>query len=285
MKKGFFSGDYVVESRRANIFGAQLFRYILSYVCLACRRFIYSENLTPKDRVSRRDGICWIPEFLDLKAVKLVESEFNKQLKGAGGSFTDGSTLVKRSTIQNLDTVANASQYIIKNPKVIDLVQNALGRRYDVCDVWFDIVVSGDPSIGDSQRVMHTDNFYSTYKMWYFLDDVTLAHGPLVFATGTSRFSFIRAIFEYVNSISYAAKNASWRPSKTWQKLLSLHPKEITVPANSFVIADTHGFHRRGDAVAGMERRQIHFRMRTNPLKKCFSLMERLANPQLCPLL
>ena len=118
---------------------------------------------------------------------------------------------------------------------------------------------------------MHTDNFYATHKIWYFLDDVTLEHGPLIVTPGTSRFSLLRAAFEYINSLSYDSQNVAWRPSQRWQNILKLRPKAMTVAANTLVIANTHGFHGRGDAVSGMERRQIHLRVRIKPLKKMFS--------------
>lgn len=270
-EKKFFSGYYVVESRLAKIFGAQVFRYVLAALSLSIRRLIYSNNLTPLDMTFKKLGICTIEEFLTKEQARLVNAEFNKKLEAPTNSFDDESTVVKRSTIEDFSSIPSVAEHILNNPQVVELVQNAEGRKYDIGHTWVDIVCSGDIEIGDSQKVLPTDNFYATHKMWYFLDEVTLEHGPLIVTPGTSRFSLLRATFEYINSLSYQSQNVAWRPSQRWQNILKLRPEPVTVAANTLVIADTHGFHRRGDSVAGMERRQIHFRVRINPLKRMFS--------------
>jgi len=271
MKKNFFSGYYVVESKLANLLGAQVLRYCLASFSLTIRRLRYKKNLTNTDQLLHKSGFCIIEDFLSKEDADNVNLEFSKVLYSPTDSFEDGSTKVIRSTITNFKKVPHTFKNILNNSQVIDLVQNAEGRKYDIGEAWFDIVKNGDPDISDSQKIMHTDNFYATHKMWYFLDDVTIEHGPLVVAPGTSRFSLIRAIFEYVNSINYDSQNVAWRPSKRWKKIFNLRPKPMVVPANSLVIANTHAFHRRGEALSGMERRQIHFRIRIDPLKKMFS--------------
>ncbi len=42
-------------------------------------------------------------------------------------------------------------------------------------------------------------------------------------------------------------------------------PVAVTVPANTLVLADTVGFHRRGEAQNTTPRRAIYIFMRTNP--------------------
>ncbi len=42
-------------------------------------------------------------------------------------------------------------------------------------------------------------------------------------------------------------------------------PVALSVPANTLVLADTVGFHRRGEAQDGRPRRAIYIFMRTNP--------------------
>jgi hypothetical protein len=271
MKKGFFSGYYVVESKLANLLGVQFFRYLIAHFGLSLRRLLYSNNLSSLDIALKNDGVCIIENFLEVDQLHLAEKEFNQLLRRATDSFEDGSTFVKRSSVIDLDSIPFVSEYICKNKRVVNLVQNAEGRKFDVSEAWFDIIKNGDPSVGDSQKVLHTDNFYATHKIWYFFDDVTEDHGPLVFAAGTSRFSLRRGIFEYVSSLFYDSQNVAWRPSQKWINFLKISPQLLTVPANTLVIANTHGFHRRGDAVPDMERRQIHFRVRINPLQKILS--------------
>ena len=120
--KKIFSEYYVVESRLANFCGAQLFRYVLAALSLAIRRLIYSNNLTPSDMALKKFGICTIEEFLTKEQAKFVNVQFNRKLEAPTDSVDDGSTVVKRLTIDDFSLNPIVAEHILNNPKVIELV-------------------------------------------------------------------------------------------------------------------------------------------------------------------
>lgn len=270
MRKGFFSGYYVVENVLLNILGAQAFRYIVASMSLTIRRWLYTGTPNVYDKELRQNGFCVLREFLSETDKSIVLKEFEKNLANAEHSFEDGSTKVVRQTVSNLNNIENIRSRVIFNEALVNLVEKAEARRYTVKEVWLDKICNGDPETSDSQKQFHTDNFYTTHKVWYFLDDVNLSDGPLTIAKGTSRFSIIRLVFEYMQSVTYRSKNYAWRPNKFWRRLLAVRPHPVIVPANSLVVANTHAFHKRGDAEQGTTRRQVHFRIRINPMTRIF---------------
>ena len=140
-------------------------------------------------------------------------------------------------------------------------------KPIDIGDVWFDTVVNGDPRKGeDSQKQLHSDIFFTTHKVWFFLEPVKLEDGPLCFAPGTNRVTWKRLVFEYSKSIKYdQLSDYSFRVEPADKAYFGFEEKSLTCPANTLVIANTCGFHRRGDAVAGHTRKQIHFCIRSQP--------------------
>lgn len=124
----------------------------------------------------------------------------------------------------------------------------------------------------DPQKNLHSDTFHPTMKSWYFLDDCNSDNGPFTYLPGSQRLTMARLKWEYRKSISIASQgdkyssNGSFRA--TPEDLLSMglgQPIGLSVPANTLVIANTHGFHRRGDAAKRSMRTEIWSISRSNP--------------------
>lgn len=124
----------------------------------------------------------------------------------------------------------------------------------------------------DPQKNLHSDTFHPTMKSWYFLDDCNADNGPFTYLPGSQRLTMARLKWEYRKSISIAShgdkysSNGSFRA--TPEDLLSMglgQPIGLSVPANTLVIANTHGFHRRGDAAKRSMRTEIWSISRSNP--------------------
>ena len=74
---------------------------------------------------------------------------------------------------------------------------------------------------------------------------------------------------EYINSIkfSFNRSSASFRLDDKIANFSEDKKKEIICKPNTFLIANTHSFHRRGNAEKGMVRDAIAFWTRENPFK------------------
>ncbi len=124
----------------------------------------------------------------------------------------------------------------------------------------------------DPQKNLHSDTFHPTMKSWYFLDDCSSDNGPFTYLPGSHRLSFARLKWEYHKSITIAqqgdkySSNGSFRA--TPEDLASMgmgEPVGFSVPANTLVIANTHGLHCRGHAQKRSMRTEIWSISRSNP--------------------
>lgn len=128
---------------------------------------------------------------------------------------------------------------------------------------------------GDVQKVFHRDTYFPCVKWWYFPEEVNDENGPFVYIPGSHRFTDNLAKFIYDQTISIARGDIlAERTYGHEEGSLRVFPNEITdmgwsvkkcfVPANTFVVANTFGFHRRGDVIKEGHRNAIHGSIRLN---------------------
>jgi hypothetical protein len=111
-------------------------------------------------------------------------------------------------------------------------------------------------------------------KAWYFLEDVNSEDGPFHYVPGSHRLTRRRIKWEYAESIRrsesgktrHETAGGAFRPDENDVQELGLPDAiPLIVKKNTLVIADTLGFHKRGQAVAGKERIAIWVNSRVNP--------------------
>ncbi len=137
------------------------------------------------------------------------------------------------------------------------------------------LVVNGaDPGarISDPQKDFHADTFHPTMKAWLFLDDVTPENGPFHYVPGSHRLTPARLAWDHEMAVTGRnlentyAQRGSFRISEAELAARGFaSPIAFTVPANTLVMADTYGFHRRGDAAPGTSRLALYAYSRANP--------------------
>lgn len=125
------------------------------------------------------------------------------------------------------------------------------------------------PGNGDIQKVCHSDVFYPCVKYWYFPDAVEEDQGPFLFAKNSVELTHEILQFHYRESVLVV--NNKWDPTRNkghgegsfraigndlQEMNLKLEP--ITCKPNTLVIANTSGFHCRGDAKQRHVRNALH---------------------------
>ena len=130
-------------------------------------------------------------------------------------------------------------------------------------------VADGPP---DPQLELHSDTFQPSLKAWFFLTDVAASDRPLTYVAGSHRLTAERLEWEWNRSQSVLrdgdrlSRRGSLRVSPDELPRLGLPPPtRFCVPANTLVVADTYGFHARGDAVGPTVRVEIWAFCRRNP--------------------
>lgn len=119
---------------------------------------------------------------------------------------------------------------------------------------------------------MHADTFHPTIKAWLFLEDVTVDKGPFTYVPGSQRLTLKRLRWEYGRSVHAArmqdkySEKGSLRADDTALAEMGLPaPKGITAKAGTLVIANTNGFHGRGQAADDASRLELWAYSRHNP--------------------
>jgi len=271
--KDIFSDKKVVENTILNYAGSQILRVLLSSFAYSYRSTLKSWTNTNLTIMLRKKGFILIHNFLSDEDFKKVKDEFNNKRKaGCHSPIKDGDTFVDRFTYSpDQWRRLPAINKLLSNNLLLKTLESVELENIDIGDVWFDTINYGNSKKGaSSQTELHSDTFYNTHKVWFFIDPVTLEDGPLYFVPGSNQLSLKRLIFEYNKSIHYKnLKDYSFRVEPKDRAFLDCEEKALICPSNTLIIANTRGFHRRGQAQVGHFRKQIHFCIRT---KKPFSL-------------
>ena len=124
----------------------------------------------------------------------------------------------------------------------------------------------------DPQQNFHLDTFYPAFKFWIFPDDVLLDSGPFEYVPKshmpTKRIykhlqdGYLSNAYNSNYSISSDHAEGSLRATSNDIIRMGLSPKRISVKANSLVVANVGGFHRRSLAKKHVTRHAIHSSIR-----------------------
>ena len=280
----------VIKSRILNVLGIQVVRYIFSYLYSKSKKTFYRisnqfklNNSQFKDSLSQldSDGFCVfsISSCDHQVSNNDLLNEWNEAF-----NICEEEGIVTDNTIYDNDTVVNRRTFIpkkeIKNiftntitifnsSYVRSILSSYIGREINddyLIDqkLWFDDVNNG--IIFCSANELHTDIYYSTLKLWIFIEDVNDESSPLAYCKNSHLFSLKRCSFEYRKSINYMKENDfSWRVQGDSIASNIKNKTLVTTSAGSVVIADTHGFHARHFSCKKSSRKQIHISLRYKP--------------------
>ena len=130
---------------------------------------------------------------------------------------------------------------------------------------------------GDVQKYLHSDTYFPAYKYWYFPNEVREEDGPFAYVPQSHRLTKNLLEWYYKQSIdivegrvtdrTYGHAEGSFRIFP--EELETLGLKEITFPvkANTLLIANVFGFHRRSEVTQEGYRDSIHGSIRWSPLE------------------
>ena len=135
--------------------------------------------------------------------------------------------------------------------------------------------IFGDPNKDTDNNVpFHADIHFHSHKVLFYMSDVTEEGGPFIYCKNSHLNNLDRLWFEFKRGQLKDAHIEGWRIQQHLDKKFfnnyfsKLKNKEYKVacPANTLVIANVHGFHKRGESISGVERSLIRIPLRYNPL-------------------
>ncbi|MCC2674832.1 MAG: protein involved in biosynthesis of mitomycin antibiotics/polyketide fumonisin [Ramlibacter sp.] len=278
----------VIGSRRLNRLGLHLLRILLSDALYLLRTLPFAWLHPVLWFRFVRDGFVVIENFLPAADADAVRSEYDaasrtywaanplerigergfgpKHLRRGGFDRYDGDSANRFIDIPPSGAIRRAFCSSWRMSSLCLALFGTLNRfrKHSIYEL-----VHGDETLNpDVQRELHKDTFHHTFKTWYYLDDVTAAHGPTQVVAGSHRTSLRRLRWEYMRSMAAVddaghGSGGSFRIDDAELPSLGLPPpQEVLCRSNSLVVVNTKAFHRRGDAPRDTVRRSLYANFR-----------------------
>jgi hypothetical protein len=270
------------SSLAANVLGMQFIRRFAFWLHRVAR---WPQRTPPEYRAIlrglKRDGYYLVPDFLSPEAHERVEAEYRR----LAPEFVEDHSAVRLPRVTGMSLhdrrmdreVANL---LLEHPLFPTVARAFLNRVYHFPLQAFFTRISCDqdeltlPKNGGTNN-LHFDAPTRVLKFFYLVTDTTEAHGPLTYCTGSNRRSLKHYLLEYKLSVRYAKNRGNvmhsgeYRDGDPWVKI---SPEEMTAAglsetpivgrANTLIIADVGGFHRRGVFRTAGERNTIEINYR-----------------------
>lgn len=268
-----FTANPIIGNRFLNKLGLHIARVRAAHAMTRWRTLFLGGSLPAEIKQQYREqGFVKIENFLSAEDFQKVreeilafQGELRKMIQGDTETFQG---LLDDATLEKMP----ATRTLLKSKRFQDVMCYG-GGAYKLPMCFAHCVSNGvAEGTGDPQKDFHSDTFHPTMKAWLFLDHVDDSIGPFNYVPGSHRADKTRLDWDYENSV--AGKELENRYAKRGSLRISpdeleargfAEPVAMKVPANTLVMADTYGFHRRGDAQPGTSRLAIYAYSRANP--------------------
>ena len=273
--KLLFSAEKCLDNLLLNIFGFQVIRYLLA-------RFFYTikHNFIKSNEYQevKKKGYSQIENFLNEEDFKKIIDEYSvaindqryakKVSQQIDGTIDEGLDYISMPLNDNIKNVYPNLYNLKNNQKVKNYFYECEQKNNIQIHARLEKIIVRDKTKLDPNKDYHFDTFHHTFKAWLFLGNVRNEDGPFHIVPNTHKLSFGRLFFEWKMSILYSLKkiNSSFRSVKR-KEILDNKSKSFKVSKNTFLMANVHALHRRGDAENNTERVSIQFWTRENPFK------------------
>ncbi len=268
-----FTKNPLIGSRLANRLGLHVVRMVVAHSIMGLRMRLLGRQVDPQLRKQwYEEGFMLVENFLDevsLAALRREASCADADVR----ECIQGDTLTHRiqldhATLEHMP----AFKAVLDAPRLQRLLKFASGKQVRPI-AYIQTIKNGfvDGPV-DPQKHLHSDTFHPTMKSWFFLDNVDERNGPFTYVPGSHRLSMARLKWEYTKSIEisegadkYSGNGSLRLTDSDAQDMGFPPPKAFAVPANTLVVANTHGFHCRGKASEKSLRTELWTISRGNP--------------------
>lgn len=268
-----FRDNRLIGSKRLNRMGLHTARVRLAHWLAWSRRARLARKLSPQDRAQfDAQGFIVIENFLPAQEFAVLRERI-LQLEAPAREMLQGDTITRRIAIDSAFLAAIPGlRALIRSPRWRSLVRYV--SSFDSEPLYYiqTILPRRADAAPDPQTALHADTFHPTMKAWYFLNDVADDEGPLTYVPGSHRLTPQRRAWERNKSLhapeglDRLSARGSFRIENEELTELGLGPvHRFAVPANTLVVADTHGFHARALSAKAGKRIEIWAYSRRNP--------------------
>ncbi len=272
-QKHDFHANPVIGSHWLNRCGLHVLRLLIAHAVTRFRWWMLTPLMSPADRaVFHRDGFLVVRDVLTPAEFAALRQEISGA-RGAPRECIQGDTLTHRVLLDQA-TLASlpVTRRLLGDPHITGPMRYAAAKNH-LPLFYIQAIRNGvREAAPDPQKNLHSDTFHPSMKAWFFLEDVDSARGPFTYVPGSNRLSLARIRWEYRRSIvaadladGYSEKGSFRFEPRDLEALGLPPPRQLEVPANTLVIANTFGIHRRGPAMPGAARLELWAYSRCNP--------------------
>lgn len=272
-KECSFRNNPLIGNRFLNRLGLHVLRVVLARGMTHLRWWMLAPLVTREQRAAyQRDGFLLVEGFLPRDLFEALEAEL-RAYRGQAWEMVQGNTLTQHVFLdeQVLPGLPTTREVLAYSP--LRRLLRYTGSHLSLPRMYLQRIANGyGQGQGDPQKTLHLDTFHPTIKMWLFLDDVGADRGPFTYVPGSHRLSLKRLAWEYRQSFTARESenphhaHGAFRVTEGDLSELGLpQPRAVTARKNTLVIANTVGFHRRGDAQGQISRLELWGTSRKNP--------------------
>jgi len=264
-EKNFHKHD--IFNSKNNLRGLHVFRMVFSYYAsvMRSRNSIYSNKYHTL-------GYVQINNFLPVDLRQVACSEIDKVSKLSNNKQPFNQPPIDETNIELYDRLMDVvlSTTGLQNSKEAQQLFN---------NNTFVQKILNEPGDNDIQKVFHSDIFFPAVKFWYFPNEVT-HEGAFQYVPNSADITQEKILDWHYSQSCNASGNEfeSWRGAGHREgsmrismeeiRQLGLHRQTMKVKANTLLIGNVNGFHRRGDVSVPTYRNSIHGSIRIcTPMK------------------
>jgi hypothetical protein len=232
-----------------------------------------TKHLEPYASAFKRDGAIIVPNLLSEEAYRELKAAYDKAkenihfvpLDPTGEQNKGKPAKVGKARVEMKDhpeLFALIKKYFLENSYLKDLGSVSTRRRikrFKTPVVFIHKIINPDGVDFGPVAMFHYDSVYPSIKMFYYLSDIDEGNGAFTFAKGTHRMTWKRLKYEYRKSVLWATYNDKnpgvdvdeegvgfYNPDEKDIRELSIVPTPMKAKANSIVMFNNMGFHKRG---------------------------------------
>jgi hypothetical protein len=278
--------QYHVGSVLENRLGLQVLRVVSKQLGRSFRSDRSSEEIRPFAEALERDGIVILPDFLEENKFEAVVSEFDEASAAVplAAYKNAASARLHRKQIKVSDSPDDfpVIHSVFRQNRLLDGIVSAAIRRPVTKrpEILLDTYQCLDRDLEDNdiENILHADLHVPTIKMFFYLTDTNEENGAFVYAKGSHKLSFARLRHEYDLSVREAKLDRQMpvepallerRASEARNIIRPEHRRrmkvvetQVCVKANTLVIANNMGFHRRGEFSSDRPRKALRINYR-----------------------
>jgi hypothetical protein len=273
-----FKKNPIIGNLFLNKLGLHVVRYTISHLFFNIRQvFLFFLMTSSQRKAFKKDGYLIVKDFLPKSDFEKLKNEA-QNYDGEYLEIKEGPTITRRVFLdKNLIQNYPHLNRFCNHKSLLKLIRYASSKnRWPSFHIENIIHGKDTDKSHDPQKILHSDCFHPTIKAWLFIENVNELNGPFNYVKSSNQFSFKRLRWEYQQSILASRKEEKTNKKRNWDGSFRANqndlimmgyesPIPLIVAENSLVIANTHGFHRRGNAHHRSSRMSIWMQCRDNP--------------------